>query len=183
MDENELKAWHDRWEDRSRTSIDPRWQCYQWRYQENWLDKYDRIQTMAGIPPAGTSCRSFQHINPLLIEVVERIQERHDRDNPSDITGVPTGYHDLDQCTSGLQPGDLLIVAGRPSMGKTSFALNIAEHVACLRNWGRVRKQSCDEGPFGAVSVFPTLPPVKTPCPLPENVCPYLNDVATWLQI
>jgi replicative DNA helicase len=72
----------------------------------------------------------FVHINPLLTQVVERIQELHDRDNPSDITGVPTGYHDLDAKTSGLQPGDLLIVAGRPSMGKTSFALNIAEHVA-----------------------------------------------------
>ncbi len=72
----------------------------------------------------------FQHINPLLTQVVERIQELHDRDNPSDITGVPTGYHDLDAKTSGLQPGDLLIVAGRPSMGKTSLALNMAEHVA-----------------------------------------------------
>ncbi|MFA7291396.1 MAG: replicative DNA helicase [Rhodocyclaceae bacterium] len=72
----------------------------------------------------------FQHINPLLTQVVERIQELHDRDNPSDITGIPTGYNDLDKMTSGLQPGDLVIVAGRPSMGKTSFALNIAEHVA-----------------------------------------------------
>jgi len=72
----------------------------------------------------------FQHINPLLTQVVERIQELHDRDNPSEITGIPTGYHDLDARTSGLQPGDLLIVAGRPSMGKTSFALNMAEHVA-----------------------------------------------------
>ena len=72
----------------------------------------------------------FQHINPLLTQVVERIQELHDRDNPSEITGIPTGYNDLDNRTSGLQPGDLLIVAGRPSMGKTSFALNMAEHVA-----------------------------------------------------
>ena len=72
----------------------------------------------------------FVHINPLLDEVVERIQELHDRDNPTDITGVPTGYTDLDQKTSGLQAGDLIIVAGRPSMGKTAFALNIAEHVA-----------------------------------------------------
>ena len=72
----------------------------------------------------------FQHINLLLTQVVERIQELHDRDNPTDITGVPTGYHDLDARTSGLQPGDLLIVAGRPSMGKTSFALNIAEYIA-----------------------------------------------------
>ncbi len=72
----------------------------------------------------------FVHINPLLTQVVERIQELHDRDNPSDITGVPTGYHDLDAKTSGLQPGDLLIIAGRPSMGKTSLALNMAEHVS-----------------------------------------------------
>jgi replicative DNA helicase len=72
----------------------------------------------------------FVHINPLLTEVVERIQELHDRDNPTDITGVPTGYTDLDQKTSGLQGGDLIIVAGRPSMGKTAFALNVAEHVA-----------------------------------------------------
>lgn len=72
----------------------------------------------------------FLHINPLLTQVVEKIQELHDRDNPSDITGVPTGFLDLDEKTSGLQPGDLIIVAGRPSMGKTAFALNIAENVA-----------------------------------------------------
>lgn len=46
------------------------------------------------------------------------------------ITGVPTGYHDFDNMTSGLQSSDLVIVAGRPSMGKTTFAMNIAEHVA-----------------------------------------------------
>ena len=72
----------------------------------------------------------FIHINPLLTQVVEKIQELHDRDNPSDITGVPSGFVDLDQKTSGMQPGDLIIVAGRPSMGKTAFAINIAEHVA-----------------------------------------------------
>jgi replicative DNA helicase len=72
----------------------------------------------------------FVHINPLLTQVVERIQELHDRDNPSDITGIPTGYVDLDRLTSGFQAGDLIIVAGRPSMGKTAFALNIAESVA-----------------------------------------------------
>ncbi len=46
------------------------------------------------------------------------------------ITGMPTGYHDLDEMTSGLQPADLVIIAGRPSMGKTTFAMNIAENVA-----------------------------------------------------
>ncbi|MGB4468156.1 MAG: replicative DNA helicase [Azovibrio sp.] len=78
------------------------------------------------------SSEGFVHINPLLTQVVERIQELHDRDNPSDITGVPTGFFDLDQKTSGLQPGDLIVVAGRPSMGKTAFALNIAENVATI---------------------------------------------------
>ena len=83
------------------------------------------------IAEAGAGHREgFVHINPLLTEVVERIQELHDRDNPSDITGVPTGMIDLDRKTSGFQPGDLIIVAGRPSMGKTAFALNIAENVA-----------------------------------------------------
>jgi replicative DNA helicase len=69
-------------------------------------------------------------IQPILAQVMERIDMLYHRDNPSDITGVATGFTDLDQKTSGLQQGDLVIVAGRPSMGKTAFALNIAEHVA-----------------------------------------------------
>jgi len=69
-------------------------------------------------------------IAPILAKVYERIDHLHNQDNPSDITGVPTGFTDLDQKTAGLQPGDLIIIAGRPSMGKTAFALNIAEHVA-----------------------------------------------------
>ena len=69
-------------------------------------------------------------IAPILARVYERIDHLYHQDNPSDVTGVPTGFTDLDQKTAGLQPGDLIIVAGRPSMGKTAFALNIAEHVA-----------------------------------------------------
>ncbi|MBS1985764.1 MAG: replicative DNA helicase [Bdellovibrionales bacterium] len=72
----------------------------------------------------------FVPIQPILGEVVDRIQELYDRDNPADITGVPTGFADLDGILSGLQATDMLIVAGRPAMGKTTFALNIAEHVA-----------------------------------------------------
>ena len=72
----------------------------------------------------------FQSIQPLLKQVVDRVQELYDRDNPSEVTGIPSGFVDLDDKTSGLQPSDMLIIAGRPSMGKTSFALNIAEHVA-----------------------------------------------------
>jgi replicative DNA helicase len=74
--------------------------------------------------------QGFQDIQPLLTKVVERIQELFERADPSDVTGVPTGFTDLDTKTSGFQPGDLVIVAGRPAMGKTSFALNIGEHVA-----------------------------------------------------
>ena len=69
-------------------------------------------------------------IGKLLAGVVERIEMLYNRDDPSDVTGVPTGFTDLDRMTSGLQPGDLVIVAGRPSMGKTALALNIGEHVA-----------------------------------------------------
>lgn len=83
------------------------------------------------IKDAGSrTSEGFTPIQPLLGKVVDRIQELYDRDHPSDITGIPTGFHDLDHKTSGLQPGDMVIVAGRPSMGKTAFALNMAEHVA-----------------------------------------------------
>lgn len=74
--------------------------------------------------------QGFIEIQPLLTQVVERIDELYNRDSGSDITGVPTGMVDLDRMTSGLQPGDLIIVAGRPSMGKTAFSVNIGENVA-----------------------------------------------------
>lgn len=73
--------------------------------------------------------QGFQQLNPILTEVVKRIDMLYERDNKDDVTGIPTGFSDLDKDTSGLQPGDLVIVAGRPSMGKTAFALNIAEYV------------------------------------------------------
>jgi replicative DNA helicase len=59
-------------------------------------------------------------------QVVERVDDLYNRENPNDITGVPTGFVDLDRMTSGMQPGDLIILAARPSVGKTAFALNIA---------------------------------------------------------
>jgi replicative DNA helicase len=74
--------------------------------------------------------KGFVAIPSLLTQVVERIETLYGRDNASDVTGIATGYTDLDRMTSGLQPGDLVIVAGRPSMGKTAFSINIAEHVA-----------------------------------------------------
>jgi replicative DNA helicase len=74
--------------------------------------------------------QGFIAMPPLLSQVVERIETLYARDNPSDITGTATGFTDLDRMTSGLQPGDLVIIAGRPSMGKTALAINIAENVA-----------------------------------------------------
>ncbi|SER59207.1 replicative DNA helicase [Nitrosomonas sp. Nm51] len=76
------------------------------------------------------SNQGFVDIQPLLKEVVERIELLYSRDSPNDVTGVASGFQDLDQKTSGFQSGDLIIIAGRPSMGKTAFSLNIAEHVA-----------------------------------------------------
>jgi replicative DNA helicase len=72
--------------------------------------------------------QGFQGMDSLVVELLDRVQEM--ADNPNDITGVPTGFHDLDRMTSGMQAGDLIILAARPSMGKTALAINIAEHVA-----------------------------------------------------
>lgn len=72
--------------------------------------------------------QEFRHVGSALDEVETRLQKL--RDHPEELTGLPTGLVDLDRRLNGLSAGDLLIVAGRPGMGKTSFAMNIAEHVA-----------------------------------------------------
>ena len=72
--------------------------------------------------------QGFQSMDTLVVKLMDRVQEM--ADNPSDVTGVPTGFYDLDRMTSGLQAGDLIVLAARPSMGKTALAINIAEHVA-----------------------------------------------------
>jgi len=77
--------------------------------------------------------QGFEEIQPVLARVFERIDHLYHQENKSDVTGLPTGFIDLDEKTAGLQPGDLIIVAGRPSMGKTALALNFAENVA-VRN-------------------------------------------------
>jgi replicative DNA helicase len=74
--------------------------------------------------------QGFKDIKQELARVFQRLDQLYHSDNKSGITGVPTGLVDLDEKTAGLQPGDLIIVAGRPSMGKTALALNFAEHVA-----------------------------------------------------
>ncbi len=69
--------------------------------------------------------RALKHILP---EAVDRIDLLHQSEG--DITGIPTGFTELDKLTAGLQPGDLVVIAGRPSMGKTTLAINIAENAA-----------------------------------------------------
>ncbi len=69
----------------------------------------------------------FIHIRDLLYEALTSIEER--KKHKSAVTGVPSGFAGLDRVTHGFQPSDLIILAARPSVGKTSFALNIVEHV------------------------------------------------------
>ncbi|MDF1501496.1 replicative DNA helicase [Roseisolibacter sp. H3M3-2] len=71
---------------------------------------------------------NFTRIKELLWPAMERIEAQSRAGNA--VTGVATGFRDLDEMTSGFQPSDLVIVAARPSMGKTAFTLNIAQHVA-----------------------------------------------------
>jgi len=77
------------------------------------------------ISEQGPKAGGPQGVNPLLQAAVGRIEELFN--SGGDITGLTTGFKDLDDMTSGLQPSDLVIVAGRPSMGKTSFAMNLVE--------------------------------------------------------
>jgi len=103
--------------------------------------------------------QNFREIGALLADVVERIETLYNRDDPSDVTGVPTGFADLDKMTSGFQPGDLVVVAGRPSMGK---AQPLDARVRTLSGWkamGELRVgdalASIDGAPSFVCGVFP----------------------------
>jgi replicative DNA helicase len=81
----------------------------------------------------GLHGRQAGHAKPIadvLSTVLERIDMQYSRESPSEVTGLSTGFVDLDRITSGLQGGELIIVAGRPSMGKTALAMNVVEWVA-----------------------------------------------------
>lgn len=69
----------------------------------------------------------FKHIKGVLVETYDHVEQLQNRQG--DITGIPTGFRDLDKLTAGFQRGDLIIVAARPSVGKTAFALNVAQAV------------------------------------------------------
>ena len=73
--------------------------------------------------------QGFQSIDKLVVQLLDRVNELHEN-GAEEVTGVRSGFFDLDRMTAGLQKGDLVILAARPSMGKTAFALNIAENVA-----------------------------------------------------
>jgi len=83
------------------------------------------------IAEAGAKTRQgFTKIDPLLTETVERIDMLYSRENKTDVIGLPTGFVDLDRMTSGLHGGEMVVIAGRPSMGKTALAMNMAENAA-----------------------------------------------------
>lgn len=90
------------------------------------LDEAERIifQIAEGRPKTGGP----EGINDILAKTVDRIDELFNSKN--ELTGISTGYTDLDKKTNGLQQSDLIIIAGRPSMGKTSFAMNLVENAA-----------------------------------------------------
>jgi replicative DNA helicase len=75
------------------------------------------------------SKQGFQGIDKLVGDLIDRVNELAEN-GAEEVTGVRTGFFDLDRNTAGLQKGDLIVLAARPSMGKTAFAINIAEHVA-----------------------------------------------------
>jgi len=86
---------------------------------------------------------SFVPLKPIIKDVFKTVEALYERQE--EITGIPTGFADLDRLTSGFQPGDLVILAARPSMGKTAFCLNIATHVGCRAQY---EKKRCGVGIF-----------------------------------
>ena len=96
---------------------------------EQFLDEAERLiydVSEQRIRPA------FFKVGDMIMDTIKTVEQLYERKEM--VTGVPTGFLDLDQKTAGLQPADLVIIASRPSMGKTAFALNIAQYVALQTN-------------------------------------------------
>ncbi len=108
----------------ARDAFDP-----QGRTSEDLLDEAER-KVLTISDHSATHREGFRSITPLLVESFNTLQALIERGNKNTLIGLPSGFVDLDNLTLGFQNGDLIIVAGRPSMGKTAFVLNIAEHVA-----------------------------------------------------
>jgi replicative DNA helicase len=94
------------------------------RNSEELIDEAERL--IMQISEQGPKAGGPKDVNPLLASAIDRIEELFH--SGGDITGLSSGFVDLDRMTSGLQPSDLVIVAGRPSMGKTTFAMNLVEN-------------------------------------------------------
>ncbi len=97
------------------------------RDSKELLDEAERLIFQIA-EASGRHKKGFVGVRDILPQVVDRIDMLFQSEGT--VTGVATGFNDFDERTSGLQAGDLIIVAGRPSMGKTTFAMNIAEHAA-----------------------------------------------------
>jgi len=97
------------------------------RPSKELLDDAERKVFLIAEQGAGNR-QGFESINLLLTRAVERVEELYKSDQA--LTGISTGFTNFDERTSGLQKADLIIIAGRPSMGKTSFAMNLAENAA-----------------------------------------------------
>jgi len=91
-------------------------------------------QSILGVSGDNNKSSDFRALPELSHFVCEKIDQRSKSDET--LTGIPTGFTELDEGTSGLQKGDLIVIAGRPSMGKTSLALNIVEHATLKQQRG-----------------------------------------------
>lgn len=89
------------------------------------MDKAEKMILEVSNRKAG---QEFASIKNIIFDVFDKVSELYS--SKGGITGLPTGFKDLDKLTSGLQPSDLILIAARPSMGKTAFVLNIAQHIA-----------------------------------------------------
>jgi replicative DNA helicase len=101
----------------------------QGRDAKNLLDEAE-LKILKIAESGQRTSQGFASVQELLPGVINRIDDLFQLDHSNGVTGISTGFLDLDTYTSGFQPGDLIIVAGRPSMGKTAFSINIAENIA-----------------------------------------------------
>ncbi len=102
-----------------------------WDRPGETIDLVDRAEQLIFELSQSRVTSEFAHIEALLKESFERITQLYEAGE--DVTGVPCGFRDIDRLTSGFQPGNLIIVAARPSMGKSGLALNMAVNVAVRR--------------------------------------------------
>ena len=102
--------------------------CSAYDRRDEVEDILDKAQAQIFAIASVQDTKNFSSMKELLLNAFQRVEKLHE--NKGGLTGLSTGFCDLDKLTYGLTPSDFIIVAGRPSMGKTAFALNIATHVA-----------------------------------------------------